>query len=246
VAAGDTSRLDRVRVTVTLAGDDLGAARAVFGLTEPTARRGRLHFCEAPTGGRQLTLYDAGLVLRLWEAGAGDRAAVVVLRPARPDRLPGCWVGPPRAPGVRLVGEWTPEDEVVAVTVRAVPPWAALRTAVLTSRVPPSAFSPGQRRFLAECSPVPARLGRLRALGPVEVLSWSRVVQDLPVAAELWRVGVPAPPLLELSVSAAPSDAALLRPALLGALRGHGLDPVTWPAGAERRTLAALTGAGRG
>lgn len=239
MGGAEAGQPDTVRVLVTLAGDDLDQARTAFGLTEPSARPARLYFCEQLGGGGQLPLYDAGLLLRL-RAG-GDRESVVTLRPARPERLPVQWAGPPPATGVRIVGEWTPYERVVTVAVHAVAPRAAVRLAVLTSLVAAPAFSAQQRRFLEECAPVRPRFRQLRALGPVELSSWIREVQDLRLAADLWTLPPTALHLLELSVVAQPSDAALVQPVLSALVRSHGLDPEAFSGTSSRVILSRLT-----
>lgn len=246
VAGADTHHLDAVRIKVTLADADLADARVEFNLAEPTARRSRLYFCEQPAAGRQLALFDAGLILRLRETDDHGREAVVLLRPCRPDRLPRRWTRPnPEESGVRIEGEWTPHERVVAASASTPVSPRTFETAIHSDRALPETFSARQRAFITECAPTQPRFGRLQPFGPVDVLSWSRHVDDLRVAATLWTVRATTLDLLELSVRAAPSEAALVQPALIALVRGRGLDPEAFAATKTRTVLALLADPGR-
>lgn len=236
---------DAVQVKVTLAGRDLDDARIAFDLADPTARRSRVYFCEEPAVAGQLALFDAGLILRLQETDRDAHEAVVVLRPCPPGRLPRRWVGAARPAGVRIEAEWTPQDRTCSVSAAGDVAAPAFATAVGTRAGVPAALSSLQRAFLAECSPTQPRFDVLHALGPVEMLTWSRDVEDLHIVATLWSLRPAAPLLLELSVRTDPQEAPLVQPVLVGLVRGRGLDPEAFTGTKTRVVLSWLAGAGR-
>jgi hypothetical protein len=84
----------------------------------------------------------------------------------------------------------------------------------------------------------------LYLLGPVEAYRWRLYEPRYDITAERWTVPIPDDPsgvdFLELSVTAEPSDAALVQPAFLASIRYRGLDPYAFQQTKTRHVLECL------
>ena len=241
-------RLDTIKIKVTMAAPEVGAALAAFGLAGSAAHSHEIYFCEQPSTLGLLPLLDDGVILRIRRRPEGPGDVTVKLRPCRPGQLRGRWATFRRSAHheLRIKGDWAHDRRVVAAALVRSVPGDQLRHA-LGFRPPglDRLFSARQRRYLAECTIAGPGLDDLCLLGPVEIRQWRLRERRYDITAERWTVRTPGgpsgPDLLELSVTARPGDAALVQPAFLATIRRRGLDPYAFQQAKTRHVLQHLT-----
>ena len=244
---GGAERLDTIKIKVTIAADEVGAALAVLNLTEATARNHEIYFCEQPSTLGLLPLLDDAVILRIRHHREGPSDVTVKLRPCRPGQLRGQWSAFRHGAHheLRITGDWVPDRHVVTASLVHSVPGDHLRQ-TLDSRPPAldRLFSTRQRRYLAECTIADPDLDDLCLLGPVEARRWRLREPPHDITADRWTVRIPGDPsgldFLELSVMAEPNDAALVQPAFLASIRRRGLDPYAFQQTKTRQVLQHL------
>lgn len=248
---GGAERLDTIKIKVTNAADEVGAALAVLNLTEATARNHEIYFCEQPSTLGLLPLLDDAVILRIRHHREGPSDVTVKLRPCRPGQLRGQWSAFHRNAQheLRIKGEWAHDRRAVAASLlRSVPSDHLRQVLDSTPHDLGRLFSSRQRQYLAECTNVDPDLDNLYLLGPVEACQWQLRDPRYDITAERWTVRIPGDlsglDFLELSVTAEPSDAALVQPAFLASIRHRGLDPYAFHQTKTRHVLERLAAIG--
>jgi len=240
-------RLDTIKISATIPANEVDTALAVYHLSRSTAHSYEIYFCEQPSQLGLLPLLDYAVILRVRRHLDGPGDATVKLRPCRPGQLTSRWSAfrRTRHHELRIKGDWTHDRRVVAASLVRSVPGDHLRR-VLDSRPhdPARLFSACQRRYLAQCTIAGPGPDHLRLLGPVQARWWRLREPRFDIAAEQWTVRTSGNPsaldLLELSVRAAPDDAALVQPAFLASIRRRGLDPYAFRGTKTRHVLQYL------
>jgi hypothetical protein len=232
------SRLDAVRITVTLTG--AAAALAVQELAlGPAPAADRVYFCERVDPlAAELPLHDRGLILRLRQTSDGADRCTAELRPCRRQRLGPRWLALHQAGDqwLRLEEDWA-ADRVLVASLAARPP-PGLIEEVLTGHLPPSRlFTALQAEFLADCADADRPLTGLVVLGPIPVRRHPMVRwHGYEVTAEWWQLPA-GDQRLQLGLRLAVAGAEVMWRGFDALLVRHGIAQ----RGPERTTSLVLT-----
>jgi hypothetical protein len=212
------TRLDSVKVKVTLGEEHVAAALKAFGLTAAKGQERLIYFCEdvTPQTSAGTPLLDANVILRArtWSGDTGD--TTVKLRPARQMQRSARWVPVQEVEygdvkeELTVQADWAGVNRVLAMSYSV--DGRAVSVEAVRAGEPPvgDLFTATQREFLADCARTPIQLDALTVLGPVRAVRWSSVPTepagaDLSLRAERWTPD--GLDLLELSIETKPTDA---------------------------------------
>lgn len=191
---------DTVELKLTLPASDHRTAIGVLGIDPLDAQIRQVFFFDTP----DLSLSDAGVVVRARRVqGKGDDT-VVKLRPVVPDQLPKK-LRKTRGFGVEV--DAMPGGFVCSASMKS-EACADVRETLLEGRPLRKVFSKEQQAFFEECAPDGIRLDDLSVLGPIFVLKLKFRPEDLPrrLVAEMWFYP-DYTRILELSTKCAPAEA---------------------------------------
>lgn len=193
--------VESVEVKITVRPDEEDAAERALDLDADTAERREVYFFDT----RDLSLFDAGVVLRARKCTGDDDDSTVKLRPVVPSELPERWS---RIEGFKVEVDVVGEGMVCSASLSAVQRRDEIDEAAGGRRTLKALFSEEQERFLADYGPAEIGWEELGVLGPVEVRRWKVEPKglDYEVTAEAWRLP-DGSDLLELSVKTEPPDA---------------------------------------
>jgi hypothetical protein len=222
-------RIDSVEVKVNLVGDQVDAALSELGLAGGGGKDRSIYFCEDVTSqtSPETPLLAAKIIIRArtWSNDKGD--TTVKFRPARQSQLAARWasVGITDDKDLKVEADWAGNSRVLAISYsddRA----ATIIDAVHRRQRPVADLLTGdQRDFLRDCSDSRVNLDGLTLLGPVRAVRWTSVPAEgaqvgLDIKAERWTLG--DLDFLELSVDAAPEEAAVRQGRLTTFVQSHG------------------------
>lgn len=191
---------DTVELKLTLPASDHRTAIGVLGMDPLDAQIRQVFFFDTP----DLSLSDAGVVVRARRVqGKGDDT-VVKLRPVLPDQLPKK-LRKTRGFGVEV--DAMPGGFVCSASMKS-EARVDVRETLLEGRPLRKVFSKEQQAFFEECAPDGIRLDDLSVLGPIFVLKLKFRPEDLPrrLVAEMWFYP-DYTRILELSTKCAPAEA---------------------------------------
>jgi hypothetical protein len=182
---------------------------------EPQART--VYFFDTP----DLTLFEAGLVLRARKVDGDDDDSTVKLRPVEPRSL-GDWL---TADGFEVEMDRVGEREVVSAKLSTVARRGEIDDVVRGRRALRTLFSQVQEQLIADFGPAEVAWDHLTVMGPIEVQKWTagaRLLEE-DVVVERWRLPNGSD-LIEMSTKAPPERATETAEAFRGLLVGLGLE----------------------
>jgi hypothetical protein len=193
---------DSVELKLTVPASDHHMAIGVLGIDPLDAQIRQVFFFATP----DLSLSEAGVVVRARRVqGKGDDT-VVKLRPVVPDQLPRK-LRKTRGFGVEV--DAMPGGYVCSASMKSTA-HGDVRETLLAGRPLSKLFSKEQRAFFADCAPDGIRLDDLAVLGPIFVLKLKFTPEDLQrrLVAEMWLYPDNTR-ILELSTKCAPAESFL-------------------------------------
>ena len=191
---------DSVELKLTVPASDHRTAISVLGIDPLDSQIRHVFFFDTP----DLSLSEAGVVVRARRVqGKGDDT-VVKLRPVVPDQLPKK-LRKTRGFGVEV--DAMPGGYVCSASLKSTAQ-ADIRETVLEGRPLRKVFSKQQQAFFEEGAPDGIRLDDLTVLGPIFVLKLKFRPEDLPrrLVAEMWFYP-DYTRIMELSTKCAPAEA---------------------------------------
>jgi hypothetical protein len=209
---------DTVELKVTLPENTHRSAIAKLGLDPLEAQIRQVFFYDTP----ELTLNQAGIVVRTRRVSGRSGDTVVKLRPVVPDELPED-LRHSGSLGVEV--DTMPGGYVCSASMKGKASNAEVREAALGKRPLRKLFSKEQRAFYASHAPEDLGLNDLTLLGPTFVLKQTIQVAELRrrVVAELWLIP-DGTRVLELSTKCLPVEAFQVAMEARSYLEGLGLD----------------------
>jgi hypothetical protein len=208
---------DSVELKLTVPASDHQAAIGVLGIDPLDAQIRQVFFFDTP----DLSLSQAGVVVRARRVqGKGDDS-VVKLRPVTPDQLPKK-LRQIRGFGVEV--DAMPGGYVCSASMKSTAR-ADVRDTLLEGRPLSKLFSKEQRAFFADSAPDGIRMDDLTVLGPIFVLKSKFRPKDLQrrLVAELWLYPDNSR-ILELSTKCAPAESFLAAAEVRVFLTQQGVD----------------------
>jgi hypothetical protein len=192
---------DSVELKLTVPADDQRAALTALEIDPLDAQIRQVFFFDTP----DLTLDQAGVVVRARRVQRKGDDSVVKLRPVIPHEVPETWRASPSF-GVEVDG--MPGGFVCSGSMKASLPSPRVKDAVSGGRPLRKLFSKEQRAFYAEHAPEGLALDDLTTLGPIFVLKVKFSPPELgrKLVAEVWLYPDDSR-LLELSTKCAPAEA---------------------------------------
>jgi len=172
---------DSVELKLTVPDSDIRSTGGSLGIDPLDAQIRQVAFFDTP----DLSLNQAGVVVRARriQGGAGD--TVVKLRPVTPDQL-----SPElrRSPGFGVEVDAMPGGFVCSASMKGTSTATDVRRVVLGKAKIRSLFSKKQRAFFKENSPGGVKLNDLSILGPINILKLKFNPEgfDRKMVAELW------------------------------------------------------------
>ena len=192
---------DSVELKLTVPMEQQRATFLALGLDPLDAQVRLIHFFETP----DLSLQDAGVVVRARRVQRKGDDTVIKLRPVVPEQMPDHLR---ENPSFVVEVDALPGGHVCSGSYKGVPRKASVLD-VAHARAPLSTlFSKEQRAFYAEHAPEGVTIDDLRVLGPIFVLKLKWVPKALrrKMVAELWLYPDNTT-LLELSTKCLPGEA---------------------------------------
>ncbi|HEX6785926.1 MAG TPA: hypothetical protein VF076_01920, partial [Acidimicrobiales bacterium] len=192
---------------------------AALGMDPLDAQLRAVVFFDTP----ELTLNDAGVIVRARRIQGKRDDTVIKLRPVVPADLP---EEMRQSPALGVEVDATPEGFVCSASMKGILGTTEVREAMQGDRPIRKLFTKEQRAFYAEHAPDGISLDDLHVLGPVFVLKVRFSPADYTrgrVVAELWLYP-DGTRILELSTKSAPADALATAVDIRAYLERHGVD----------------------
>lgn len=182
---------------------------------EPQERT--VYFFDTP----ELTLFEAGLVLRARKIDGDDDDSTVKLRPVEPLGL-GDWM---RVDGFEVEMDRVGTKEIVSAKLNTVQRRGEIDDVVAGERALRKLFTQEQEELIAAFGPAEVGWDDLTVMGPIQVQKWKTESKllDEDVVVERWRLP-DGSDLIEMSTKAAPEQASETAEAFLAMLVGLGLE----------------------
>jgi hypothetical protein len=193
---------DSVELKVSLAGDDLQAARKNLAFDPIEAQPRQVYFFDTP----DLDLNKAGIVVRARRIQGGRGDTVVKLRPVTPDDLSAELRADPR---FNVEVDAMPGGFVCSGSFKGRTTALEIRDALAGKFPVRKLFSKGQRKFFADHVPAEIDLAKLVVLGPTFVLKATfnaPELDDRRLVAEMWLYQ-DGSQIVELSTKCLPGEA---------------------------------------
>jgi hypothetical protein len=182
---------------------------------EPQERT--VYFFDTP----ELTLFEAGLVLRARKIDGDDDDSTVKLRPVEPSGL-GDWM---TVDGFEVEMDRVGTKEIVSAKLSTVQRRGEIDDVVAGERALRKLFTQEQEELIAAFGPAEVAWDDLTVMGPIQVQKWKTESKllDEDVVVERWRLP-DGSDLIEMSTKAAPEQASETAEAFLAMLVGLGLE----------------------
>lgn len=209
---------DSIELKVTVPERSQRSANQVLGIDPLQAQIRQVFFFDTP----DLTLNQAGVVVRARRVQGRDHDSVIKLRPVVPDELP----AELRAdPGFVVEVDALPGGYVCSGSFKATLPSNAIQQAVRGERPVRKLFTKAQRAFYAAHAPDGIELDDLDVLGPIFVLKAKVTPPDLGqrLVAEMWLYP-DGSRIVELSTKCLPGQGMDVGIAVRDYLAANGLD----------------------
>ncbi len=211
-------RSDAVELKLTVPESGMRSAVDSLGIDPLDARMRQVIFFDTP----ELTLNQAGVVVRARRMQGGTGDSVVKLRP-----LPkGVKVGKGERPkGLSIEVDAMPGGFVCSGSIKGTTTAAEVRDVIQGRAKVGTLFSGAQKEFFKQHAPDGLRMRDLQVLGPITLLKLKFSPKNLgrPVVAEMWFYP-DGSRILELSTKAAPSEAFQVAAETRAFLSDHGVD----------------------
>jgi hypothetical protein len=210
--------VDSVELKATVPDSDHRSSIAALGMDALDAQIRQVFFFDTP----ELTLNDAGVVVRARRVQGKTGDTVVKLRPVVPDELPPD-VRSSRGLGIEV--DAMPGGFVCSASLKGVADNAAVRETVLNGLPIRKLFSKEQRAFFKEHAPDGMKLDDLQVLGPIFVLKLKFAPKGFNrrLVAELWFYPDQTR-ILELSTKCTPAETFQAAAETRGFLHDRGID----------------------
>lgn len=212
---------DKVELKITVTGEDEERCYESLDISERIAARRAIYFFDT----QDLTLNQAGLVLRARDIENDNHDSVVKIRPVQPERVDDKWRN---TEGFKIEADVVGDRVIVSASLKAAQKKGAIKKAVGENKKYKISdlFSKKQKKFIAEYLDEPIRFDDLIVLGPVETLraDIQRPGMAYKLTAEYWTLPDESH-LLEMSIKCRPEEAVVAREVFTAYLAGHGLDP---------------------
>lgn len=172
---------DSVELKICLIDGQVGPAVAALGIDLRKARPQQVFYLDTP----DLTLHQAGLIVRARQFHDRKDDSVIKLRPVTPDRL---GADLRHLTGFKVEIDVTPGGFVCSASLKRRPHEGAIAQAVVGTRRWSRVFTTEQRRFFDEYAPDGLTLDDLGVLGPVLALRDRQRIPGLPhpLVVDLW------------------------------------------------------------
>jgi hypothetical protein len=209
---------DTVELKLTVPDSDIRSTASALGMDPLDAEIRQVLFFDTP----ELTLNQAGLVVRARriQGGAGD--TVIKLRPVVPDQL-----SPERrrSTGFGVEVDAMPGGFVCSASMKGKSSAAAVREVALGKAKTGQVFSKEQKAFYKEHAPEDLKMNDLAMLGPINILKlkFNPADFDRKMVAELWLYP-DGSRILELSTKCLPAEAFQVAAEARAFLTAHGVD----------------------
>jgi hypothetical protein len=210
---------DSVELKLTIPESERRSALAAFGIDPLQAQMRQVFFFDTP----QLTLNDAGVVVRARRIQGKGGDSVVKLRPVVPDQLP---TSLRTSPNLVVEVDAMPGGSYVCSAALKRPGGIDdAREVAHGTRPIRKLFSKQQRAFFTEHAPEGIGLDDLSVLGPITLLKLKFSVAEYtrPLVAEMWFYP-DGSRILELSTKCPPSQAFQVAAESRGFLTARGVD----------------------
>jgi hypothetical protein len=207
-----------IEIKITARAADENAVRAALDAAdiEPQARQ--IWFYDTP----ELDLFEAGLVLRARRISGGADDSTVKLRPVEPETIAAHWK---KTPGFEIELDLVGADAICSAKLSVDQSRGEIDDVASGRRPIRSLFSKQQERLIAEYRPDGVRWADLSAFGPVAVRKWQFTPRDFDYEATVEEWVLPdQSDLVEISIKAAPGEAAVASEGFMDQLRRRGLD----------------------
>jgi hypothetical protein len=208
---------DSVELKLTVPHSDHSTAAGALGLDPLDAEIRQVYFFDTP----DLSLSQAGVVVRARRVQRKGDDSVVKLRPVVPDQLPKRLH---KTEGFGVEVDAMPGGYVCSASLKSTA-HADVRETVVEGRPLRKIFSKDQRAFFAEHASGGIELDDLTVLGPILVLKLKFTPRDLErrMVAELWLYPDNSR-ILELSTKCAPAESFQVATEVRVFLTEHGVD----------------------
>jgi hypothetical protein len=192
---------DTVELKVTIPATGVRAAVASLGMDPLDAQLRAVVFFDTP----ELTLNEAGVIVRARRIQGKRDDTVIKLRPVVPEDLPGEMR---QSPALGVEVDATPEGFVCSASMKGVLGTTEVREAMLGDRPIKKLFSKEQRAFYDAHAPAGIGIDDLVILGPVYVLKLKQQPQGFPrkIVGEMWLYP-DGTRIVELSMKCVPDEA---------------------------------------
>ena len=213
-----SSGADSVELKLTVPDADQRSAIAALELDPLDAQIRLVCFFDTP----ELTLNQAGVIVRARRVQGREDDSVIKLRPVAPDEMP---EELRRAPGMVVELDAMPGGYVCSATLKARLGESDVKRRVRGKRKTSKLFSKAQRAFYEQHAPAGLALDDLTLLGPIFVLKLNSRPPAFKrkLTTELWLYP-DGSRILELSTKCAPADMFQVAAEARGFLSGLGLD----------------------
>jgi hypothetical protein len=191
---------DSVELKLTVPATDHRKTVAALGMDPLDAQIRQVFFFDTP----DLTLNQAGVVVRARRVQGKTGDTVVKLRPVVPDQLP---AELRKSPSFNVEVDAMPGGYVCSGSLKGKADNAVVRETAAGKRPIRKLYTKEQRSFFAAHAPEGLELDSLSALGPIFVLKLKYSPEDAPspLVAEMWLYP-DGSRILELSTKCAPSE----------------------------------------
>ena len=209
---------DAVELKLTVPEPEIRSTADLLGMDPLNAEIRQVVFFDTP----DLTLSQAGIVVRArrLQGGAGD--TVVKLRPVKPADLS---LEIRKSGSVKVEVDAMPRGFVCSASMKGKASATEIRSVILGENKIKSLFSKEQRDFYRSHAPEGLQLNDLAILGPINILKldFRPTRLDRKFVAELWLYPDGAR-ILELSTKCTPANAFQVAAETRNFLSGHGID----------------------
>jgi len=210
--------IESVEIKLTVRDDQEGLVYGALKRADADPERREVYFADDD----ELTLYEAGLVIRARKVDGDTDNSTVKLRPVTPDQLDERW---------KRLAEFTMEVDAVgskfvcSAKIDTDQERGEIDAWVSGEREREKLLSEDQEALIAEHAPVSIEWAAIRPLGPIEVRKWEIRPKGLEndVAVEEWVLPDDSN-LLELSIKVKPEDAEDAARRFRAYLSDHGID----------------------
>lgn len=208
-----------VEIKITAQARDEDAVRAALEAADVEAERREIWFYDTP----DLSLFEAGLVLRARLVHGGADDSTVKLRPVDPSTLAEYWK---KTPGFEIELDAVGEAAICSAKLSVDQDRGEIAAVAAGTRSVKSLFSKSQERLVEEFWGRDVDWAGLSCFGPVAVRKWkvTPTGYDHEVTVEEWVLPDQSD-LVEISIKAKPGDAADASEAFVTELRRRGFDP---------------------